>query len=550
MAPREPRRIPADLRPNGDTRAWIEKLHRMKKEQPEKFAASSIGGTTYTIPGAAFLGMNATWEYYNPLPEEAALRTAPNPPDPGSAWEGTQWSIGNFPVPVPSKAVIGIPLPLTADPSPQGRQLHRGENVRHRYFILKVRKPNPDYTITGISVTAQAGAYSQVVLDNQAVSQSATDPLCGRIQTQGDVQYLEYLAALAGEDNFTLTEQGDEHDREVVRKHWTQGGWLPIAQPAPTSGAALIEYYRVRVTFDAAHPNNQILYGLINGQVVAPPSDKVMYQFKLHYHIGQLGATQTRDLPFAMVQVQWYTGQFFGDKYYPNLQQGWNYDKWADRTTFNWLSTQANRDLLEPVNDVSLEHGRNTGHGKGHLNGNNVDMFHPGYRSFNNTNQPGSGTTFRDSYLISYLQIARGDQTHPSITQAQATQVLAEWISQARARMYGAMTQAAVRFYGPDTFLYLSNSANSTSLDVRDCTQLRSLILDGHCNPYVVGGVTYQGLDLRSNPSLSPSQVLTSWGINDAKWTGPPDTSHTHHLHVNFAFKTTKFDSNSTVEGP
>ena len=49
------RRLPADLRPTGDTHAWIEKLHRLKREQPERFDANSIGGMLYTIPGSAML---------------------------------------------------------------------------------------------------------------------------------------------------------------------------------------------------------------------------------------------------------------------------------------------------------------------------------------------------------------------------------------------------------------------------------------------------------------------------------------------------------------
>lgn len=49
------RRLPADLRPTGDTHAWIEKLHRLKREQPERFVGNSIGGLLFTIPGSAML---------------------------------------------------------------------------------------------------------------------------------------------------------------------------------------------------------------------------------------------------------------------------------------------------------------------------------------------------------------------------------------------------------------------------------------------------------------------------------------------------------------
>lgn len=63
---------------------------------------------------------------------------------------------------------------------------------------------------------------------------------------------------------------------------------------------------------------------------------------------------------------------------------------------------------------LTLEHGRNTGHGREHFTGDRIDMFHPGHQAFTGQDAPGvNGGDFRDQYLIPYLQIARKDYTDP-----------------------------------------------------------------------------------------------------------------------------------------
>jgi hypothetical protein len=89
-------------------------------------------------------------------------------------------------------------------------------------------------------------------------------------------------------------------------------------------------------------------------------------------------------------------------------------------------------------------------------------------------------------------------------------------------------------------FIYMCRITESTDLTIRDCYQLRELLLGGKYTAYTVGGSSYQGLDLLSSVGV--------WDVNETKWTGLTNPNHTDHLHCNWAKKATKFDPNDTQE--
>ncbi|MBI1753188.1 MAG: hypothetical protein HYR61_11350 [Acidobacteria bacterium] len=306
----------------------------------------------------------------------------------------------------PSLARISVPLPSSINPPQAQPDLQIGVNQLARYFMLKIQKPTADAEIIGIRATLVAGAQNQVVTGTDNGFQGLAAGVFERVQTRGDVTYQNAAGT-------------DERTTEDLRKNWLQT-WLPAQVPGPQDPARLTEYYRVRVTFAAGNLAN-IRYGVIDGNNVAPPSDTLAYTFRIQYRVA--GEVRECDVTtHGTVRAHWSTAQFFQNHRYG----GWNSDKWVLASVWNWMSIQANRDQLEPVNDFTLEHGRNTGHGKEHLRGDGIDMFHPGYASYRNAQgtlfvldmnvDDGEGGRFRDA-LIGDLQIARSGDPQTQVTQ-------------------------------------------------------------------------------------------------------------------------------------
>jgi hypothetical protein len=295
------------------------------------------------------------------------------------------------------------------------------------------------------------------------------------------------------------------------------------------------------VTFAAGSLAN-IRYGVIDGNNVAPPFDILAYTFRVQYRVA--GQVRECDVTtHGTVRAHWSTAQFFQNSRYGS----WNSDKWVLRSVWNWMSTQVNRDMLEPVNDITLEHGRNTGHGKEHLRGDGIDTFHPGYTSYrdalgnpftlNMNVEDGEGGRFRDA-LIGDLQIARSGNSQDQAT-TDARNRLITWVHAARNRIQAIVDATPPNGHQRSRMLYLVKAQNqagtvnasATSTLIQDSIQLRDLLFLGSCSPYTIPGQAQtSNLDLGLAPaSFNSLDTSTSTRF---KW----DTSqtHSHHLHLTF----------------
>lgn len=486
---------------------------------------------------------------------------------------------------LPKRAVISIPLPSDGDTTSGTDELWLGTNQRQRYFLVQFMKPippgpysNDQFEVTGIRVTLDAlngwggVEQSQVVL-GQDTPQPLQSGVFEQIRTRSDIGYVEPAFPIT-----SSYERRQEIDREHLRKQWTQN-WLPAKDLGVYSPSL---YYRVRVTGDGTIPSN-IRYGLMGGNVVSPPGGNLQYTFRIYYRRnGQVTFTDVNTPIWTTIEPRWSAAQFFRTRWFGD----WNSDKWATKQTFDWLALLPNRSLLDPLNDISLEHGRNTGHSE-HLSGEQMDTFHPargtlvpGIANSYGTALWGSG--FRDGELRYRLQLARGDSdwADPQPTQGardQATRELAAWVMAARAEILGVMTQTPVTTpstFGPNDFIYMArtdvanqfnvgevfqpdSSKNKTSNDVRtdmeitrDGIQLRDLLLKGACTAfslgpasgYVGGVIIRNGLNLTNNTAIpDPAARPQSWSVNPNKFSGDKGKVHTDHLHLNFALKSTQF---------
>ncbi len=510
-----------------------------------KMAAGKLGATTAAAaapsatPTTVFGVLNSAWRVWQPEPEEAALRSVTTTPagDLIPFPDVTQIS-GTPNLTMPASARISVPLPVGADQTPGTQSLWAGVNRRHRYFILKVQKPSKNHMVTGVTVSIQTGGQTQDVLVNEPVKFGLGNGFDGAEQVlppeviplqEPEIQ----LDALLPEDQFSLNDWGQEKAFEASRKQWIQqGGWRPVDIGTLNSQRNnLIEYYRVRVTFDANRPST-INYGMIGGVVVSPPSDTVTYKFKLHYSFLGLPISQPFEIPVdhPRLQAHWSTAQFFRNSWFGS----WNNDKWVNKATFDWLSDPSHRSSLGPVNDITLEHGRNTGHGGEHFTGDRIDMFHPGYQAFTGPDSPGvSGGGFRDQYLIPYLQIARKDYTDPKTTPAQAIQLLSGWVNAARTRSVSILG-ALPAGNRSQAMIYMITSPNPQGTELYcDSFQLYQLLTLGRCDAYARKDA--QGNVLQQSGSVDLDGV-GGWASQYATRFQPWSiTNHSDHLHLKIA---------------
>jgi hypothetical protein len=397
-----------------------------------------------------------------------------------------------------------------------------GQNEKPRHFLLKIQKPSWKCQIERISVIAEAGSQNHFVLFNQLVENFWDRDVWKLIGFRNEIPLVETDLA--------------ELQLERVRKEWVrEGTWIP-EHVVPNS---LVEYYRVRVTPSSGQP--AFSYGLINGQIIQPPSDTLKYKFRIHFRVGNSSELQTRDVSATHppLRAHWSAAQFFQNSRYG----GWNNDKWVLRSVWTWLSSPANLALLEPVNDTTLEHGRNIGHGREHLRGDAFDTFHPGYLDYRDSaGNPfvldqnaanGEGGRFRD-ILRGDLALARNPQDSPQRQQARAR--LITWIHAARTRVNNIVNSPAPAGHQQSRMLYLvaqnnrkGNPAAMTTLH-QDCIQLRALLFTGKCVPFTIPGSSeVPGLDLGL-----PKAPFVDLDKVDARFAWDITDTHSHHLHLTF----------------
>jgi hypothetical protein len=518
----------------GQVQAPMETPEAIAQAKMSKIAAADSLNNLTLLIGSTLFGQIAAAPRSDAYPEESALRLN----DTRTALIPILTNADAQGIRTPSLARISVPLPSSINPPQAQPDLQIGVNQLARYFMLKIQKPTADAEIIGIRANLAAGTQNQVVTGTDNGFQGLAAGIFERVQTRGDVTYQNAVGT-------------DERTTEDLRKNWLQN-WLPAQIPGPQDPARLTEYYRVRVTLAAGNLAN-VRYGVIDGNNVAPPSDTLAYTFRVQYRV----AGQVRECDVTShgnVRAHWSTAQFFQNSRYGT----WNSDKWVLRSVWNWMSTQANRDLLEPVNDITLEHGRNLGHGKEHLRGDGIDTFHPGYTSYRDSQgnafildmnaDEGEGGRFRDA-LIGDLQIARsGDLLAPATIAARNR--LVTWVQAARNRILAIVNAAPPNGHARSRILYLVNAqnragtqlANQTSFYQRsllnarlieDCIQLRNLLFKGTCDSYTISGQAQTsgvdlgiGIDNNLNPmDQSQNPERFGWDISD---------THSHHLHLTF----------------
>jgi hypothetical protein len=403
----------------------------------------------------------------------------------------------------PTKARISIPLPINADLSSSTTltPLTSAVNSRDRYYLFKIRKPIGNYLITGVKVKVQAGNSWQYVLGGPSSWQGIATGVFWQVRQQSDIP------VLSGTD--------EESVRENLRKAWARQ-WLPVtARPF-----ILDEFYKIRVTF-AEENAAAISYGLVGGQIYSPPSDNLNYAFQIQYS-DRNGRIGTWDIPAERARptnlrivAHWNAAQFFTHQWFPS----WNDDKWCSLPMYTWLRDETNRQALGPVNDITLEHGRNTGHHAEHLRGDALDIFHPGFSALiggvGADGKPSeSGDTFMNNRVCVLLASAKAGD-------AGARANLVSWISQARIdlqHMLERMNDSRGNFVGSG--LYLRSTGDAQYVDVR------SLLWTGQCTNLNLTQDTINGANL--GPWI--------WVGGDRQMAAiTPDNSgnvHTTHIHI------------------
>ena len=473
---------------------------------------------------------------------------------------------------LPRRAVISMPLPVDADTTSGSQNLWLGTNQRYRYFLIKYTKPlfGPDFQVSGIQVTVEAGSGAdaqKVILMGSVAPQPLAPGIFEAIQTKDWITYAEGdattadLAAIAQRlSDPTLRSSVTDTEKEIYAEHkrkaWTQA-WLPANPPA--AGATLL-YYRVGLTNWWEHSTLQ--YGLKSGAIFSPPAGNLRFTFRLYQTLNGQPAGWT-DIPVSTtvaVEPLWSVAQFYRNYFYSD----WNNDKWANKATFDWMADWSRKGLLEPVNDITLEHGRNTGHME-HRNGNQADTYHPGYGVFISSTSQSTGTNFTSTYLVPTHQRAAGwtvkDSTGKVLQtvapDSSALTTLSQWVSQARSRIQGYMANDNVGTNAPISYRYLT-SADQVEVNANrnngeayvkmmiSCSLIRDLMLNGNCN-----GLIYTD-DITGNTTtygaINLTTQLGAWDVNTNISVIIPDATatHTNHMHVNWGRKSQAFLKNGT----
>ncbi|MBI1751411.1 MAG: hypothetical protein HY014_17555 [Acidobacteria bacterium] len=442
---------------------------------------------------------------------------------------------------VPLYSFISVPLPFGFGLADAGAPpLPTFMNSSQRSFILAVLKPTREFNITDISVDLVVGTTRQRVLTRQA--RTGLTPTATGVFHQIDATTLP--------DNVGSTSV-----------NWA-ANWINAVQQradAHESTRGRVEFYSVQVTFSADVGNmSSVPYGLdITQGVTLPPGGQISYDFQIFGATGNNAAIKVSSQPFSSsITVRttglWSAAQWFQNSYMPT----WDNDKWCDYMTFQWVTS--NRQLVGPVNDISLENGKKGDH-INHLDGTMLDMFHPGYRSYVDADMPGSGSDFRDSHIYGDLRAARnGDPA--------ARARLTNWINAARTNLAAIFNQLpTINGYRRDVAIYMvtrvlgdyltiysaptddptwasssalkkSDPTNANQLLrkkwVNDGNQIYQLLLRGHCDSYEI-------YDDQSEPAIVANGVDLNLGIGETDansfqprfyaWT---DHIHTNHLHL------------------
>jgi hypothetical protein len=477
------------------------------------------------------------------LPEEAALE---------SSYKAYATTDADGSV-VPSRARISIPLPGQPQAVKPTNWLPIGVNELQRYFILKLHVPqilssNPGltnyYQVVGITVQAQVGdgpgAPNEFVLGNQNLStgqvtwQALADGVFNQVHQRSDIPDVE---------------TGDGLVRERVRKAWLTNYLQP---PPAISQSPWTEYYRVRVTPGLDNPSWWISYGMGTFPNAYPPVGNLQYIFNVYYMVN--GVLQDKpwvihSSPIARVVPHWSAAQYFQTNFYDSTYPNWNNDKWCAKPLLDWVINNPN--VLGPVNDISLEHGRNTGHGAEHLRGDSMDVYHPGFLALCDTNGTGTpvelgwasdttanhivrGSTFMDTKIRGLVTRAL-DSSNPA-NQSAAKVDLARWIHQARLDLTELLNAKDANVSG----LYLMTTP--TSGGDWFYANVRNLIWNGK----------YSGLDLTNievplrdgSTRLLGSWLPGSYEIKEQqlnKIQPDPEGGHNDHMHIRPIGKLTEY---------
>lgn len=437
--------------------------------------------------------------------------------------------------PVPLYSFISIPLPFGFGLADAGSPpLPTFLNSSQRSFILAVLKPTREFKITDINVDLVVGASRQRVLTRQ--------PRTDLIPTTTGV--FHQIDAMTLPENIGSTSV-----------NWA-ANWINTVKQranAHESTRGRVEFYSIQVTFSPDQIDmSSIPYGLDTNQgVTLPPGGQISYDLQIFGAIGTNAAIKVSSRPFSSsltVQTNglWSVAQWFQNSYMPT----WDNDKWCDYRTFQWVTS--NRQLVGPVNDISLEHGKKGDH-INHLDGTMLDMFHPGYRSYVDADMPGSGSDFRDSRIFSDLGAARNG--NPA-----ARARLINWIAAARTNLTAIFNQLPTGSgYRLDAAIYMvtnvlpsyrtiyaspsddptwtsalkkSDPTNATQLQrkqlVNDGHQIYQLLLKGYCD-------SYQIYDDQSEPALVADGAGLNLGIGetDSRDFQPRFYAWTNHIHTN-----------------
>jgi len=426
---------------------------------------------------------------------------------------------------VPMLSRISIPLTDQAVGAGGSQALPIGKTDTERWFILRAWKPTRGFKITDITVELTVGGVRRQVLVKQA--RTGDGPTTSGVFHQVDADNLPANSVLGASD-------------------WAADWIRTIQQRADANEMTRgrLEFYAIKVNFADDTSWATIPYGVLTaGQnPVMPPGNLMSYDFQLFGAVGSNPKTKVHCQSYGSYQcVQtiglWSIAQVFQNSWFGT----WDNDKWCDYQTYDWI--RSNSPLLGPVNDISLEHGHFTSDHAGHLDGKQIDMYHPGYRSYVNSDRPGSGTTFRDSHIFSDLRAARNGN-------AAAQTRLVNWITAARTNLESIFTALPVENgYRPRPVIYMATTASRVVIDptsedeialrrrINDGFQIYRLLLMGQCN-------SYQLIDSSGNPVLdAQGNAIIGAGLDlgigatdtdsfQPRFASMSDDSHTHHLHL------------------